>query len=113
MNTKSKFIEGQIYATHTGYCMQETRFYQVIGFTPSKKSVIVRRLTRHYAGPSKKVVPFKNDFDGPARTLRITPDTNGNDSTRVGFQDYVWADSPWDGTPQTRDYSVNFEKSAE
>jgi hypothetical protein len=31
-----KFTEGTIYALHTGYCMQETRFYQVTGFTKSR-----------------------------------------------------------------------------
>jgi hypothetical protein len=105
-----KFIEGTIYDLHTGYCMQETRFYQVIGFTKSGKSAIVRQLERYYVQDKPGfVVAYKNDFSGPARTIRICLDRDGSENIRVGFQDYLWAERPWNGEAGSRDYSINFE----
>jgi hypothetical protein len=109
MSTPAKFIEGTIYDLHTGYCMQETRFYQVIGFTKSGKSAIIRPLNRFHGHKPGFVVAHKDSFSGPVRTIRICRGTDGSDHIRVGYQDYLWAERPWNGEASSRDYSINFE----
>jgi hypothetical protein len=109
MSTPAKFIEGAIYALHTGYAMQETRFYQVIGFTKSGKSAIVRQLERFQGPKPGFVVTYKDSFSGPARTIRICRGIDGSENIRVGYQDYLWATRPWNGEAGSRDYSINFE----
>lgn len=106
----SKFIKDQIYDLSTGYAMQETRFYQVVGFTPSGKSAIVRRLARYEDLDKPGFVFAKKDhFDGKPRTLRICFGDDGTEHVRVGYQDYIWAKWPWNGVSGSRDYSINFE----
>lgn len=107
-----KFIKDTIYDLHTGYCMQETHFYQVVGFTKSGKSAIIRRLQRYYDNTKPGFVfAYKNDFDPERRaiTVRITLDSEGAEMIRVGYQDYLWAKHPWNGEAGSRDYSINFE----
>ena len=106
---------GDIFYESWGYDQTNINWYQVVGVTPSGKSVRVREVRSEIVegrgGPSERVVPVKDGFiedDGTpygeskskVMTKRLRPLSDGTPSIKIrDYGTYGWL---WSGTPRHR-----------
>ena len=99
MDTKMEVKVGDIFHCSWGYDMTINDYYQVVGLTPSGKSVKVRKLNKEtvYSGEyfSGREMPIKDDFKSEKiKTHRLQ--TSYMDTPQIKISDYSWA-RMWDG----------------
>ena len=99
METKTKVEVGDIFHCSWGYDMTINDYYQVVGLTPSGKSVRVKKLNKQYVVAeeymSGREMPLKDDFASDyVRTLRLQ--TSYMDTPEIKITNYSWA-RLWDG----------------
>jgi hypothetical protein len=99
MNTITEVKVGDIFHCSWGYDMTINDYYQVVGLTPSGKSVKVRKLNKEIVNSGEyfqgREMPIKDDFKTDhIRTLRLQ--TSYRDEPQIKISSYSWANL-WDG----------------
>lgn len=96
---------GSIFYESWGYDQTNVNFYEVVGITPSGKSVRVRevnaRVVGERGGPSESVVPVPGTFSerSEVKTKRLQDGYRNAPTIKVRSFSWAWF---WDGTPKHR-----------
>ena len=101
METKTNVEVGDIFHCSWGYDMTINDYYQVVGLTPSGKSVRVRKLNKKLVDLDKYVsgreMPIKDNFTNDnIKLFRLQ--TSYRNTPEIKINSYSWA-MLWDGIP--------------
>lgn len=96
---------GTILESSWGYDQTNVEFYEVVGYTPSNKSVKLRSLSLMTVAGSEgfmsdKVLPSTNTVSD-IFTRRILTKYDGKPQVKIHYSSYA---SEWDGTPKYRSW---------
>lgn len=94
MNTITEVKVGDIFHCSWGYDMTINDYYQVVGLTPSGKSVKVRKLNKELVNSGEyfqgREMPIKDNFaTDNILTKRLSTDYAGNPDIKI--TSYSWA----------------------
>jgi hypothetical protein len=84
---------GDIFYSSWGYDQTNVDYYQVIGVTPSGKSVRIRRIGQEIIEHGRgvdRVAPVVDYFVGSLETVRILDSSWSGWSIKVGYNNYAY-----------------------